>query len=68
MDIKQLQDRVGALELRCFNHSNSDVRHQWATLADGYMVNGLALWSEIDDEKTLSEAIAKAEQLLDSTK
>lgn len=67
-NIQQLQEKISSLELRCLNHSDGDVRHQWAIIADGYMTNGRALWREIDDEKTLNEAIAKAEQLLGSTK
>lgn len=67
MDIRQLQDKIGGLELQCLNHNNMDVRHQWAVIAEGYMINDKCVWSQIDDETTLHSAIADAERILNNT-
>jgi len=67
MDIKQLQDRIGGLELQCLNHKSMEVRHQWSTISEGYMTNGRCVWSQIDDEVTLHSAIADAERILNTS-
>lgn len=62
--IKQLQDRIGGLDLQCLNHHSMDIRHQWSDMSNGYMTEGRAVWSQVEDEAVLNSAIADAERLL----
>ncbi len=62
--IKELQNKINTLELRCRNSRSESVRHQWAIIHDEYMTEERVLWSEIHEEATLNEAIARAEELL----
>lgn len=63
-NLKQLQNRMYSLELQCMNHPNPEVRYKWGDLSEEHSSKGLFLWSEVNDESVLTDAIANAEQLL----